>query len=327
MLSNLGLSPTAEAVYAALTRQSQAHPAELAAALRCSAQEIAAALEELEEATLIRPSRENPECYRAVSFPVALTTLLRNQEAELAQQVQALSERRAAVVEAAARLSHTYDGAHEGTERLIGIDAIETRLETLAQNLEKECLAILPGGAQSQASLDASRPLDEEALARGVSLLNLYDDAMRLDEPTRAYASWLTEHNAQVRTAAVLPPRMLIFDRTVAVVPIDPDNSRAGALLTSEPGIVATLIATFNQAWEQAMPYTDDESSPHETGLSDTQLRLLILLAQGMTDEAAAKRLNIGLRTVRRQMSTIMERINAKSRFEAGVKVAQQGWL
>lgn len=323
MLSVLGLSPEAETVYTALTKQPQSRPTEIQEETGLTAEEIATALEELTELSLVRSSREDPESVRAVSLPVALTTLLRSQELALSRQVKELTAKRAAVAEAASTLSLLNDG----TERLIGIDAIEARLETLAQEVEYECLAVLPGGAQSQASLDASRPLDEEALKRGVALLNLYQDTMRHDEATRSYAEWLGERNGQVRTTAVPPPRMLIFDRKVAVVPIDPDNSRAGALITREPGIVATLVATYEQAWFGAVPYARDQSMHREHGLTGAQRKLLTLLAQGMTDEAAAKRLGIGLRTVRRQMSVIMERLGAQSRFEAGVKAAQHGWL
>ena len=78
----------------------------------------------------------------------------------------------------------------------------------------------MPGGAQSPASLDASRPLDEDAMARGIDLLTLYQDSVRNDPATYAYARWMTEHGGQVRTAPILPPRLLIFDRTTAVVPI-----------------------------------------------------------------------------------------------------------
>jgi DNA-binding CsgD family transcriptional regulator/sugar-specific transcriptional regulator TrmB len=323
MLSILGLSPTTEAVYMALSSQPQSRPTDLREALGLQEEAISTALDELSELSLIRPSREDSAGFRAVSLPVALTLLLRSQEAQLARQVQELAAKRAAVAEAAATVSFV----HDGTERLIGIDAIEAKLEILALEVEDECLAVLPGGAQSQASLDASRPLDEEALKRGISLLNLYQDTMRHDEATRVYADWLSEQGAQVRTATVLPPRMLIFDRKVAVVPIDPDNSREGALITREPGIVATLVATYEQAWIGAVPYSRGRTMHQDHGLTETQLKLLSLLAQGMTDEVAAKRLGLGLRTVRRQMSAIMERLGAQSRFEAGVKAMQNGWL
>ena len=51
------------------------------------------------------------------------------------------------------------------------------------------------------------------------------------------------------------------------------------------------------------------------------------LLAAGLTDEAAAARLNISHRTARRLMAGLMERLGARSRFEAGLKAAQRGWL
>ncbi|MEW2289604.1 LuxR C-terminal-related transcriptional regulator [Streptomyces sp. NPDC047841] len=323
MLAVLGLSSTAEAVYMRLAGRSQSRSVELAEALGLKEDEISAALAELAELSLVRPSREDPASVRAVSVSVALTKLIRDQEAQLAQTIQELAAMRAAVVEAAASLGLAYDH----TERLIGIDAIETKLEILAQEVKDECLAVLPGGAQSQASLNASRPLDEEALRRGITLCNLYQDTMRYDEPTRTYAEWLVEQGGQVRTAPVLPPRMLIFDRRVAVVPMDPDNSLAGALITREPGIVATLVATYQLAWTAAVPYSRGQNMHEDHGLTEIQHKLLTLLAQGMTDEAVAKRLGIGLRTVRRQMSAIMDRLGAQSRFEAGMKVARNSWL
>jgi DNA-binding NarL/FixJ family response regulator len=62
-------------------------------------------------------------------------------------------------------------------------------------------------------------------------------------------------------------------------------------------------------------------------GLSPTDRHLLRLLADGLTDEAAAKRLGISARTVRRIMADLMDRLGAESRFEAGVEAARRGWL
>ena len=155
----------------------------------------------------------------------------------------------------------------------------------------------------------------------------VYQDSVRNDPEMLAYAHWLTEEGAQVRTSPVLPSRLLIFDRTVAVVPIDPENSRAGALCTRSPGIVASLISLFQQTWHSAVPLGADRPRQDERGLSAQEQELLKLLASGLTDEAAGKRLGVSLRTVRRQMAALMERLNATSRFEAGLKAAQRGWL
>ena len=54
---------------------------------------------------------------------------------------------------------------------------------------------------------------------------------------------------------------------------------------------------------------------------------LLKLMASGLTDEAAGRRLGVSARTMRRQMADLMERLDTTSRFEAGLKAAQRGWI
>jgi DNA-binding NarL/FixJ family response regulator len=61
--------------------------------------------------------------------------------------------------------------------------------------------------------------------------------------------------------------------------------------------------------------------------LSHRERQLLTLLTAGYTDESAAVRLGISVRTVRRLVSGIMNRLGARSRFQAGVKAADRGWL
>ncbi|WP_236652391.1 response regulator transcription factor [Streptacidiphilus neutrinimicus] len=111
------------------------------------------------------------------------------------------------------------------------------------------------------------------------------------------------------------------------MVPIDPADTRRGALHVTEPGIVNALLELFEQAWGTAVPLGAVRPEDPATGLTDTERELLRLLGQGLTDEAAGQRLGIADRTVRRQMASIMERLGATSRFEAGIKAAQRGWL
>jgi DNA-binding NarL/FixJ family response regulator len=54
---------------------------------------------------------------------------------------------------------------------------------------------------------------------------------------------------------------------------------------------------------------------------------LVMLLSQGHTDDSAAKRLGVSERTCRRMMADMMERLGARSRFEAGLLAAREGWL
>lgn len=61
--------------------------------------------------------------------------------------------------------------------------------------------------------------------------------------------------------------------------------------------------------------------------VSGDEKALLRLLAAGLTDEAAARRLGISVRTARRQVAVLMNKLGASSRFQAGHRAAQRGWL
>ncbi|RPK62449.1 transcriptional regulator NarL [Streptomyces sp. ADI96-15] len=64
-----------------------------------------------------------------------------------------------------------------------------------------------------------------------------------------------------------------------------------------------------------------------EADLSEAEREVLRLMCAGCTDEVAARRLGVSLRTVRRMVSRLMARLDARSRFEAGVRAGQRGWL
>ncbi|MGW2671454.1 LuxR C-terminal-related transcriptional regulator [Streptomyces sp. NPDC001272] len=328
MLQVLGLTDRAEAVYRALVAEQDGGVVELGVRLGLTEAQVRYELDQLVDLGLLTPSRDTPGGLRAVSPEAGLEQLLRRQEEEFARKQQELARSKAAVARAVAEFADLRPNTRaDGVERLVGLDAIQTRLEALTRGLTRECLAIAPGGAQSQSSLDASRPLDEAALARQVSMRVVYQDSAMNDAATLAYAQWTTEQGGQVRTSPVLPPRMLVFDRETALVPIDPANSRLGALCTTSAGIVTSLVALFEQTWDTAVPLGADRRERPEGGITTGERMLLKLLAGGMTDEAVGKRLGVSLRTVRRQMSALMERLDATSRFEAGLKAAQRGWL
>lgn len=327
VLQELGLSASAEAVYQAMLAEPGLDISGLCDYLALSEREVRAGMDDLVRFTLLRESRDEPGQLRTVSPEVGFEVLLRRQEEDVARRQLELARTKASVADTIAEYAELLPNTPSETRHLVGLDAIQAYLETLAKSLTSDCMSVMPGGAQSRASLIASQPLDEDAIARGVSLLTLYQDSVRNDADTLAYAQWLTHLGGQVRTAPVLPPRMLIFDHKVAVVPIDPTDTKLGALCTSEPGFVVSLTMFFEQAWNTAIPLGAAIEADVETGLTPIDQQLLQLLATGMTDEAVGRRLGVSARTVRRQMAALMERLDAASRFEAGLKAAQRGWL
>lgn len=329
MLEVLGLSSSTEAVYRALLKNPRSSINELVANLALPETDVRTALDELVRHCLVRESREVPGELRVVRPDVGLEALLRRHEDDLAQRRRQLGDVQAEVAELVASFrSSEQERSHaDPTERLLGLNAIQSRLEMLARDLRSECLSIMPGGAQSPASLNASRPLDERAIAKGIRILTLYQDSARNDPSTHAYAKWLTNLGGEVRTAPILPTRMVVFDRRIAVIPIDPDNTQLGALCTAEKAIVRSMITIFEIAWNTAVPLGSLALEDTATGLTPFDRQILVMLGQGLTDEAAASRLGVSGRTVRRQVASIMERLKASSRFEAGLKAAQRGWI
>ncbi|MDP9068024.1 MAG: LuxR C-terminal-related transcriptional regulator [Actinomycetota bacterium] len=57
------------------------------------------------------------------------------------------------------------------------------------------------------------------------------------------------------------------------------------------------------------------------------EVALLRLMARGFTDEVVAQKLGLTGRTLRRRLRSAMDKLGASSRFEAGFKLAESGWL
>ncbi|MFC1421085.1 LuxR C-terminal-related transcriptional regulator [Streptacidiphilus cavernicola] len=325
MLETLGLTATAADVYRAMLDRPEDGVAELAAYCGVREARVHESLEELTALLLVRASVEHPGRVRAVSPEIGLADMLARQEADLAARQAQLAASRAAVTRLVVERAESRPAAHG--ERLMGIDAIQARLELLGRTAVTEVLGVHPGPSQRPEDLAAGRPANADAIARGVTIRSLYQDSTRHDPHTTAYAHWLLSLGSEVRTAPVLPQRLVLVDRRQALVPIDPADTRQGALHVTEPGIVAALTDLFEQAWATAVPLGAVRTEDPETGLSDTERELLRLLGGGQTDEAAAQRLGLSTRTVRRHMAAVMERLGATSRFEAGIKAAHLGWL
>jgi hypothetical protein len=156
-------------------------------------------------------------------------------------------------------------------------------------------MTLAPGGAQSEASMEAAKPQDQALLERGVRMRTLYLDSVRNSQATVAYANWLTELNGEVRTTPSLPIRLMVLDRRTAIVPTDEENSGAGALMLSGSGTVTALCALFDAIWDSAVPLGGASSREREDdrGLSPQESEALRLLGQGLTDDAVAKRLRL----------------------------------
>ncbi|MCX4783668.1 helix-turn-helix transcriptional regulator [Streptomyces sp. NBC_01264] len=286
--------------------------------------EIRGAFDELAALALLKPSDECGGKLRPVSPEVGLATLLASAEADVAARQARVETIRAEIAAIAAE--HHSTQLFDSATRLQGLDAVRARLEELQRTTEFECLSLNPGGAHRPDARSAATPLNEQALDRGVTIRAVCRESFRNDPDTLAYAHWLTEHGSQMRTLPTVPIQMIIIDRRTALLPLDPADPRAGALEVQSPGIISALCALFEQCWSAGTVF-GEQPETDRNGCTPIERTLLAMVASGDTDESAARKLGVSLRTVRRMMSNLMERLEAASRFQAGVNATRRGWL
>jgi sugar-specific transcriptional regulator TrmB/DNA-binding CsgD family transcriptional regulator len=325
MLEALGLNWTESSVYQSMLMAPEREITKFAEDLGVPDAAITCAVETLLAMRLLRPCHRRPGEFRAVSPELGFQAILRRREAELAQHQHEYASAQAAIATVTAACHRV---AAASTERIIGQPAVQARMEALAAQTEFECISIIPDGALSPELFSTARSINQGILTRGKRVLALFQECVRRDESAWAYAHWLAKAGGQVRLAPVLPARMLISDRRVALVPLDPDDLDQGAVCIWEPGIISTLATMFDHVWSNARPLPSSSDGKDEgTGLAPGEHALLRLLATGLTDGAAANRLGISPRTARRQVAALMSRLGASSRFQAGAQAASNGWL
>ncbi|MGQ4491183.1 LuxR C-terminal-related transcriptional regulator [Streptomyces sp. SAS_281] len=289
--------------------------------------ELRAALGELSEYALTRPCTEDQNQVRPVNPLLGFEALIARQEAQLAAHRQQLEENRATIAEALAQYGLEYGSASSAEiQHLEGIEAIREQLELLNSTVTEEFLTLAPGGAQTTTNMASSRPLNQRLLERGVRMRTVYLDSIRRDAPTMAHAEWLQSLGARVRTAPTLPNRVIIVDRRTALVATHSNNTSASAALIRHDGVVTLVCALFENIWESAEPISAP-AAPDQAGLTRQRVEVLRLMAQGNTDESIANHLGISTRTVRRIASGLLEHLDARSRFQAGVHAVQRGYL
>lgn len=324
MLEPIGLDATTEQVYRALLGRSDWGVAHIGTHLGLTESDVRDALDRLTALNLVSASGPGGGV-RAVQPRLGLIALLSRTEANLVERQRQIEQARAAVTALASEFE-TESETIGSIEPIEGLDAVRDRLRVWAQSAKRECLSLVPGGGQRPDAMEASKPLDQLALERGVAVRTIYQDSFRNDSATLQYAQWLETLGGETRTVPTLPIPLVIVDREYALVPLDPSDDRRGALALSGPGMIAALGALFDQFWQAGVPWRQRPKRDQD-GLSAVEQELLHLLAQGMTDEAASRRLGLSLRTVRRMASELMAKMHAHSRFEAGVRAVHRGWL
>jgi DNA-binding CsgD family transcriptional regulator len=128
----------------------------------------------------------------------------------------------------------------------------------------------------------------------------------------------------QVRIISEVRTRMFILGDSHAVLPEPIGFADEPRVHVRQRSIVAALTMWFESLWDRAAPMPELEAGRMSP---DGRQFLLEQLMAGATDEVIARKLGIGLRTVRRRIAALMTELGVDTRFQAGVEAVRRGWL
>jgi DNA-binding CsgD family transcriptional regulator len=298
---------------------------EVAEAAGVSPPEAEQALRRLEEAALVIRTG-GPQTRWAASPPrSSLGALLARRRTELAH-AEELAERLYAAYEAVSgpRSAHLVEVLDDGQE----VAARYTQL------LRGSAVEVLHLAKPPYVTADET-PAREPVVSSGVRLRSVYETEGFTDAVSLRTALRGTADGGELRLTSRLPTKLVVFDRTAALLPLRADLPAAGSLVVHSPALVTVLAALFETVWEQAAPASLE--TRHDRPVPESRLpaarfdertrEILRLMATGMKDDAIARVLGLSRRTVQKHVSDAGAALGAKTRFQIGLLAAERGLL
>ncbi|MCN9244317.1 helix-turn-helix transcriptional regulator [Streptomyces sp. RY43-2] len=323
MLAVIGLDETHESAYRALVSVGAADVSDLARRLTLGEHATERTLRQLERHGLAAQSTARPGRWVAAPPGVALGALLtqRRHELEKAELAAALlaEEYRAAAAEPA---------VHDLVEVVIGAAAVTQRFLQLQLGATEEVCALVTGAPVAVSGME--NDAEEQATDRGVHYRVVVERTV-LDQP-----HGITELTAalgrdeEVRVVDRVPTKLVVADRTLAMVPLTSPITEPAALVVHASGLLELLSGLFESVWQDALPLrlgTPDIIEDGPSGPDSTDLQVLSLLLAGLTDASVAKQLDLGLRTVQRRVKRLMELAGVTTRLQLGWHAYERGWV
>ena len=254
--------------------------------------------------------------YAAVDPEIALDTPLADYEGQLRRA----REHVASLAQQYRSRSNASDGATL-VEVVAGQRAVLQRITQLQFGAREEicCLDKPP-------YLDApgTAATDLELLTRGVACRTIYERASVEHPGGLDEVEQLLGAGQQARVLPSIPMKLYLIDRRHAVLPLQREPASAeSAVVVHAPALLAALSTLFEGLWQRALPMqmpTDPVAAGRRAAVDEH--RLITLLLSGLTDEAIARQLTLGYRTVQRHIAALMTKLGAHTRFQAGVQAA-----
>lgn len=326
MLDVLGLDATEEGAYRRLVTLPSASAEDLAEVMTSSVSALATALSALESKGLVARSTGQPGHFVASPPSLALGSLIVQREEEIRRAQLELG-----------RLTEQYRGSvadrtgADVVDVVRGPQAVADRFAQMQRGASSEVVALVKTSV-AVVTAEENTASEDVAVARGVAYRVVLERSA-FERPgfmDRVVES--IEAGETVRVTDSLPLRLVIADRSLALLPLAPtaSNSGGGALLVHESGLLDALLHLFDLVWassNEVVPSSSGVSFLDADRIEDVDARILVLLLAGLTDQAIGGQLGMSLRTVQRRVSGLMDRARVVTRFQLGHEACRRGWV
>jgi hypothetical protein len=324
MFTAVGLDPTDHAVYVTLL-SGPATVDGLAAATAIPAEQVRAALGSLEEAGLVGRAPGAPNEYLAAPPDVALEALLLRQEERLARTrlyVRQLTERyrAAAAGQDPTSLVEVVTGRVAALQRF---EQVQRSAHTEIRAIDKPPYATTPGN---------HNPVEVELLGRGIRYRVIYDPGGLADfHDLQADLEKSAALGEEARVLPRAPTKLILADDRIGIIPLQAAPATIESIVVVHASaLLQALAALFESLWTHALPLSlQVPTDQPDLGYHPTrdERRLLALLTTGVPDVVIARQLGLSYRTYQRRLQELMRRLDAETRFQAGMRAVLLGWI
>lgn len=322
VLAALGVSATDEQIYRELLARPGATISELASHSGRPEGQLSRILSQLEAKGLVSLMPGRPLRFLPTSPDLAIEGLIHRRRRELETARVA-----ARTLVDNFRMLQTSNAPVELVEVIGASEALHERFVQLQATATEEIVLL---DKPPYADPLGVNEFELDALRRGVTYRVIYDTAA-FEMPGQL--DWLavhTEAGEEARVITDVPIKLAVADRRLGLVPLSTvEPALEGAILVHHSSLLEALNALFDTLWTRSAPLrpgvVPSSEPPH--GRIDIDRDLLTLMAAGLKDEAIARQLGIGVRTVGRRMTRMMEQLGARTRFQLGLQAARLGWL
>ncbi|MEU6890973.1 helix-turn-helix domain-containing protein [Streptomyces sp. NPDC046557] len=323
MLGAIGLDEGQESAYRALVALGAAEVPDLAHRLSLPVRQTEGALRHLERHGLAAQSSARPGRWVAAPPGVALGALLTQQRHELER-----AELAATLLAQEYRVEAAEPAVHDLVEVVTGASAIAHRFVQLQLGAVQEVCALVD--SRPEVVTGAENEAEERAVVRGVAYRVVIEREV-LTQPTGIReATTALARGEHVRVTPRVPTKLIIADRSLAMVPLTAPGAEPTALVVHASGLLHSLSGLFEAVWREALPLRLGATGSAEQSADTpdaTDLEILSLLLAGMTDASVAKHLELGLRTVQRRVKGLMELAGVTTRLQLGWYAYERGWV